>query len=267
MLAPDCKAIHYMAQTLKIINDDIKAGIDGIETDVRVTSDGVYVLQHTATINSVDISQLTYSECKAGNSALLTLNEVLAIQKEHNLIAVYESKINDSHAHNIVDAIVNSGVNLEDTFIEPHAKNLTSNYTGYDSRINVVWKNGTVSDTGIADAAQYLTGHNKVVFSINLYLEHQKDFDDSWVEKMRSLGLGLAADPVASENGAELYSQYPFDQVWGPANIVVPMRDKYRQRDFLGAYDIDGEGLSIVYTNTGSTITYLFDVNGNSILP
>ena len=124
MLRYDCVAIIPMAQTISTINDIVAAGLDGFETDIRITADGVFVLHHDPAINGVTIASSTYAQCLAADANLLTLSEGLALQKNNDLVVTYESELADAtYAHDIVDAIVTEGVDLSKTFIEPLASN------------------------------------------------------------------------------------------------------------------------------------------------
>ena len=228
MLAYGCKALTPVVQTRSKLADIMNAGCDGFETDIRITSDGVYVLRHDGYVNGVNISTSTYAELLAADSELLTLDQMLSLQKEHHLIAVYESKILDQpHAHPIVDAIVSSGVELMDTFIEAYSFPGTPLFTDYNKAINVIWKGGTLSDEGIALAAESLTGVNSVLFTIDQ--SALPSFSNEWVEKIHALGLGLVADPITA-GAVTTYAQYPFDQIWNSgisSAALAKMRDQY----------------------------------------
>lgn len=267
MLKYDCVAIIPMAQTTSTINNIVAAGLDGFETDIRITADGVFVLHHDPAINGVTIASSTYAQCLAADANLLTLSEGLALQKNNDLVATYESELTDAtHAHDIVDAIVTAGVDLSKTFIEPLALSRTSDYTGYDLRINVVWKGGELSAEGLADAAQYLTGQNKVLFSINQTL--LTSMNSTWVAAFESAGLGLIADPVTS-GAVTTYAQYPFDQIWSNSltyGALKTMRDNYRDNPPVigtNTYDIQGRELSVVYKANGAQLTQIYDAQGN----
>lgn len=269
MLKYDCVAIIPMAQTASTISDIVSAGLDGFETDIRITSDGVFILHHDPAINGTTIATSTYSQCLAADSNLLTLAEGLALQKANNLTATYESELTDStYGHDIVDAIVASGVDLNKTYIEPLAFEGTSYYTDYNSKINVVWKGGTLSSEGLADAAQYLTGENKVLFTINQTL--LQSMSSAWVSAFETAGLGLVADPVTS-GVVSTYGQYPFDQIWSNSltyGALKSMRDTYRDdppAPEQSAYDVNGNVLQTAYNVTGSTGFVLYDVNGNAL--
>lgn len=267
MLKYDCVAIGVVGQTATLINNIISAGLDGFETDIRITSDGVFILRHDSAINGVAIATSTYAECFEADAETLTLAQGLAIQKENNLVATYESKIADApYAHDIVDAIVASGVDLSKTYIEPTDFSGTSYYTGYNKNINVVWKGGELSAEGLADAAQYLTGSNKVLFTINSTL--LESMSDEWVHEFENAGLGLVADPVTA-GLVTTYAQYPFDQIWGTSVMywrLKDMRDTYRDDPPVvtqGIYGKDGNELESVYGANSGVLSHAYAMDGS----
>ena len=262
MLAYKCKAIVTMTETKTLIDYVHNNGFDGFETDVRLTSDGIYVLRHTGTVsdgtNTYDIASNTYADLLLYSSDLLTLAEGLALQKQYDLIAVYESKLSDSeHATAILDMIAESGVDIRKTYIEPTNFSGTSYFTNYNRNINVILKGGELSESGLAEAAAYLTGFNHVGFTINQ--THLQSFTDDYVTLMKEKGLELIADPV-TRGVIEIYSQFSFNQIWGSQGAMgvalVEMRDNYSDKN-VPAYS-----LSDTFVDIADALRTVSNTNG-----
>eukprot|EP00760_Papus_ankaliazontas_P016829 PhM_4_TR16883/c0_g1_i1/m.66058 len=72
-----CGVSGVRENTLEAFRYAVRNGCDGVELDVRMSSDGVLVVNHDPTINGSDISVTTFSHLKTVAPHLITLQEAL----------------------------------------------------------------------------------------------------------------------------------------------------------------------------------------------
>ncbi len=120
-----------------------KAGFDGAECDVYRTADGVWVIQHDITTyrmmdKSSFIEKTTYDDLMTynydngsnidqyPNLKICTLDEYLEVCNEYDLIPVIELKgaNNTEHYDEIVESVVNAGMEEKVVYISFHVENL-----------------------------------------------------------------------------------------------------------------------------------------------
>ncbi len=88
----------------------IEAGLDGIETDVQRTKDGVLVIHHDFVVGLRLIADMTFDELKEQRPEILSLQELLELLEPHeNFLINLELKsipgMEDGRAHELADAV------------------------------------------------------------------------------------------------------------------------------------------------------------------
>jgi len=90
----------------------VEAGLDGIETDVQRTKDGVLVIHHDFVVELRLISDLSFAELRELRPEIMTLEEVFELLEPHrdfliNLELKSIPGMEDGRAHELADAVVN----------------------------------------------------------------------------------------------------------------------------------------------------------------
>ncbi len=88
----------------------IEAGLDGIETDVQRTKDGVLVIHHDFVVGLRLIADMTFDELKEQRPEILSLRELLELLEPHedfliNLELKSIPGMEDGRAHELADAV------------------------------------------------------------------------------------------------------------------------------------------------------------------
>ncbi len=89
----------------------IEAGLDGIETDVQRTKDGVLVIHHDFVVGLRLISDLTLSELRELRPEIMTLEDLLELlEPQEDFLLNLELKsipgLEDGRAHEVADTVV-----------------------------------------------------------------------------------------------------------------------------------------------------------------
>ncbi len=181
-----------------------KAGFDGAECDIYMTSDGVWVIQHDPnTYRMMDINSfienitydelLTYTYDNGSNIEnypdlkICTLEEYLEVCKEYGMTPVVELKgtNNTEHYDKVVETIEETGMEDEVVFISFHIENLQLMRELTDATLYYLVY--TISDEDIEDALA-LGG------SVGLDFDASKDGNTPEViDGARNAGLLLGA--------------------------------------------------------------------------
>jgi len=90
----------------------VEAGLDGIETDVQRTKDGVLVIHHDFVVGLRLISDMTYEELRELRPEIVTLEQLLDLLEPHrDFLVNLELKsipgLEDGRAHELADTVVN----------------------------------------------------------------------------------------------------------------------------------------------------------------
>ncbi|MBC7581411.1 glycerophosphodiester phosphodiesterase [Aeromicrobium sp.] len=106
--------------TLESFEIAIKHGVDQIETDVRLTSDGQVVIVHDKKFTDAQRKQLrvidaTYPQLRAHNSSLLTLDEAIThVNRRVRLMIEVKQRVQTEPVILIVNSFLSEGWRAED---------------------------------------------------------------------------------------------------------------------------------------------------------
>lgn len=217
--------------------------IYGVETDIRVTSDGVYVMRHETYVEDSESTQYTiastdYATLKNADDTLLTLAEHIALTDAYSFKVVYDMKISDAtHATNLWTIFQNSNANLENVYIEPYAGGYEQYWISKDLRINYCRE---ASD--IDSYSQYATGLNHIIIMRSVSWSTTENWTDSFKEKLRKYNMEVACHNVLNLNtNIDATKAYPFDIYWTPYIHFFPTMKTILEEyeDEKGALDLE----------------------------
>lgn len=239
-LAWNCPVIGDTILTMDAINQYILGlGADGLETDIRQTSDGVYVMHHASTV-TIDtdsgetkaVADMTYNELLTVEPTLMTLDEMSRVQAENDFFVVYELYIDAAnHAENIISMLIQNGVDLRKTFFD--TKTLSDNvyFVQANKNANVIYKGADATEENFALAATLLTGLNRVWFSVPYTITNEE------LSVLHSYGVGACSWNLTAsyQNDPATFATLDLDQINTTANgglaKLVSARNSYRERE------------------------------------
>ena len=195
---------HIPPNTVPAFLEALKAGFDGMETDCRKTSDGVWVLSHDATITgtvsgvstTMTVSESTLAQLKTvllgtstdyGETYIATLQEVLQIACYTGMKMLLEHK-GGSNPEGIAEVVMMTGMQGRVTYMAGH--NYWTQIASVDrnaSFAEVVFGCGTISD--FSAYTPFLTGSNTIS------LDYQANADNpNFVNIANAQKAGLSID-------------------------------------------------------------------------
>lgn len=194
-------------------------GVDGIETDIRVTSDGIYVMRHETYVaddsgNRHEIKDTNYATLKSMDAELLTLAESIAITDAYGFRVIYDMKISDiGHIDNIYDIFVGTNANFRKIYIEPMSSNYIPLWIEKDKRINIAVGDMTLIDL----VGTYLTGLNHGLLIGSVAESTDDVWTDTFKSKLKKYNIETVCANILNTNtNVDKAGAYPYDIYWTP---------------------------------------------------
>lgn len=197
---------HIPPNTLPAFLEAMKAGFDGMETDCRKTSDGVWVLAHdssiTGTVGGVSttmtISTSTLAELKTvllgastdyGDTYIATLQEVLQVAAYTGMKMLLEYK-GGSNPEGIAEVVMQTGTQGQIIYMCDHSYwSAIASVDRHASFAEVVFGLGTITD--FSPYTPFLTGSNTVGIDYQATTNDTSNPDVSNVLLAQKAGLSI----------------------------------------------------------------------------
>lgn len=215
-----CKVMVTKVQTASSMQEIYDKGVYGAEIDIRVTSDGIYVIRHDAYVTDSEgtqhtIADNTYADLKAYDSTLLTLAESIALTDGYGFVIVYDMKINDSiHCDNIWNIFVENNANLKLLYMEPYSNVYLPLWVAKDKRINYAVGSLTTDVAEILGGCLTGLNHAMIIGSV------AESTDDVWTdelkEKIHHYNLDVVVSNILNTNSNMASLNYPYTIAWTP---------------------------------------------------
>jgi len=200
----------YPENTMRAFDEAVKAGCDGIETDLHMTKDGILVICHDETINrttdgSGNIAEYNYNELSKFDAGIKygqefqgekipSLDEFLAYVKDRDLLINLELK------NNVIDY-----ERMEERVIKKiyeyklNTRVILSSFNHYSmikaKKIDSKIKTGLLYSESIYNVHKYA----KKLKADALHPFYQYVFDENIVKKIHDMGISINAWTVDSE--------------------------------------------------------------------
>lgn len=212
---------HIPSNTLPAFLEALKAGFNGMETDCRKTSDGVWVLSHDASITgtvggvtttmAIDTSTLAQlktvllgTSADYGDTYIATLQEVLQVAAYTGMKMLLEYK-GGSNPEGIAEVVMQTGTQGRVTYMCSH--NYWAQIAAVDKHASfaeVFFSLGSVTD--FSPYTSFLTGSNTVS------LDYKADASSPNMENVRNAqkaGLSIDYWNISQNNHETMFDTNP----------------------------------------------------------
>jgi len=93
---------RHRENTIDSLRSAFESGADGIETDLRRTSDGIVVLHHDADVDGRSLSEMSFADLRAADPAIAKLEDLSDLRARGTLLLeIKETGLEDEVAHAI----------------------------------------------------------------------------------------------------------------------------------------------------------------------
>jgi glycerophosphoryl diester phosphodiesterase len=183
----------------------IDLGIYGSEMDVYITTDGVVVLNHDATINGINVENSTYDDLKniklSNGEPMPTLRNCIILAKERNTVKLvieikpHSTTTNENRA---VDAVVQLVEEYGITHLVDYisfSQNICKRLIAKNPKNRVAYLNGNLTPDALYNDGYWGLDYSSSVLKSNT----------SWVKRAQNLGITTNVWTVNSTEDFEYF--------------------------------------------------------------
>ena len=196
---------NYPQNSLASFRRAIDLGIYGSEMDVYITTDGVVVLNHDATINGINVEKSIYDDLKniklSNGEPITTLRDCIILAKERNTVKLvieikpHSTTTNENRA---VDAVVQlveeHGITHLVDYIS-FSQNICKRLIAKNPKNRVAYLNGNLTPDALYNDRYWGLDYSSSVLKSNT----------SWVKRAQNLGITTNVWTVNSTEDFEFF--------------------------------------------------------------